>query len=132
MVKIQVLDKGYHPLVGFLPKLTPFYADQNTIGWLIAAGIRKIRYYNADTNKMEDINRNNYIAICNHIFTNPTPAVIQKEVYENMGSETPTVEPPTPDPGQPNPHPVKPHITDANELNPPRPIGREEPSLEYT
>ena len=79
MVKIQVLDKGYHPLVGFLPKLTPFYADQNTIGWLIATGIRKIRYYNADTNKMEDINRNNYITICNHIFTNPTPAVIQKE-----------------------------------------------------
>ena len=35
MVKIQVKGKGYHPRIGFLPKLKPFYAEQNTIGWLL-------------------------------------------------------------------------------------------------
>ena len=99
MVKIQVLGKGYHPLIGFLPKWTPFYADQNTIGWLLAAGTFKIRYFNPDTNRMEDIDRKNYIPVCNNIFSKPIPPVIPKEIYENLNSDPPSVEPPSEDPG---------------------------------
>ena len=99
MVKIQVLGKGYHPRIGFLPRWTPFYADQNTIGWLIATGTFKIRYFNPDTNQMEDIDRKNYIQVCNNIFGKPIPPVIPQEIYEKMEVTHPTPEvPPTPNP----------------------------------
>lgn len=99
MVKIQVLGKGYHPRIGFLPRWTPFYADQNTIGWLLATGTFKIRYFNPDTNQMEDIDRKNYIPVCNNIFSKPIPPVIPQEIYEKMELTPPTPEaPPTPEP----------------------------------
>lgn len=108
MVKIQVLGKGYHPRIGFLPKWTPFYADQNTIGWLLATGTFKIRYFNPDTNQMEDIDRKNYIPVCNNIFSKQIPPVIPQEIYEKMEVTPPTPEvPPTPEPPNQSDPPVK-------------------------
>lgn len=108
MVKIQVLGKGYHPRIGFLPRWTPFYADQNTIGWLLATGTFKIRYFNPDTNQMEDIDRKNYIPVCNNIFSKPIPPVIPQEIYEKMEVTPPTPEgPPTPEPPNQSDPPVK-------------------------
>nr|DAP16848.1 MAG TPA: hypothetical protein [Caudoviricetes sp.] len=101
MVKIQVLGKGYHPRIGFLPKWTPFMADQNTIGWLLATSKLKIRYFNPETNQMEDITKKNYIPVCNKIFSKPIPQIIPKEIYEK---EDP-VPPPSVEPNPPNPPP---------------------------
>ena len=117
MVKIQVLGKGYHPRIGFLPKWTPFYADQSTIGWLIATGTFKIRYFNQDTNQMEDIDRKNYIPVCNNIFSKPIPPVIPQEIYEKM-----EVTPPTPE-GPPTPEPP-------NQSDPPGKVPNEEMDME--
>lgn len=116
MVKIQVLGKGYHPRIGFLPRWTPFYADQNTIGWLLATGTFKIRYFNPDTNQMEDIDRKNYIQVCNNIFSKPIPLVIPQEIYEKMELNPPTPEPPTPKP--------------PNQGNPPGKVPDEERDME--
>ena len=101
MIKIQVLSRAYHPFVGLLPKKNPFYVTQNTIGWLLAAGIKKIRYFNPDTNKMEDIDRTNYIEECNHKFTKPIPAVIPEEVYNKEESIPPSPPPSSPPSGSP-------------------------------
>jgi len=101
MVKIQVLGKGYHPRIGFLPKWTPFMADQNTIGWLLATSKLKIRYFNPETNQMEDITKKNYIPVCNKIFSKPIPQIIPKEIYEKS-DENPSPEPPS-NPEQPQP-----------------------------
>ena len=117
MVKIQVLGKGYHPRIGFLPRWTPFYADQNTIGWLLATGTFKIRYFNPDTNQMEDIDRKNYIPVCNNIFSKPVPPVIPQEIYEKM-----EVTPPTPE-GHPTPEPP-------NQSDPPGKVLNEELDME--
>lgn len=108
MVKIQVLGKGYHPRIGFLPKWTPFMADQNTIGWLLATSKLKIRYFNPETNQMEDITKKNYIPVCNKIFSKPIPQIIPKEIYEKEDPvPQPSVEPnppnPPPSPEQPQP-----------------------------
>ena len=99
MIKIQVLSKGYHPFVGLLPKKNPFYVSQNTLGWLLAAGITKIRYFNPDSNKMENIDRKNYITECNHVFTKPIPPVISEEIYNKEESVPLT---PTPPPSAPS------------------------------
>ena len=76
-------------------------ADQNTIGWLLATSKLKIRYFNPETNQMEDITKKNYIPVCNKIFSKPIPQIIPKEIYEK---EDP-VPPPSVEPNPPNPPP---------------------------
>lgn len=104
MMKIQVLGKGYHPRIGYVPKWTPFWADKNTVGWLLATSTFRIRFFNPDTNKMEDMTRKNYVSIFNGEYTKPVPPVIPKEVYEKDADKPPTPEPPpSQDPEQPQP-----------------------------
>ena len=82
MMKIQVLGKGYHPRIGYVPRWTPFWADKNTVGWLLATSTFRIRFFNPDTNKMEDMTRKTYIPVFNGEYTKPVPSVIPKEIYE--------------------------------------------------
>lgn len=81
MVKIQVKGKGFHPRIGFLPKLKPFYAEQNTIGWLLTDPKLELKAYDPDANAMTALDRKNYRELSTKVFTKPAPADIPESVY---------------------------------------------------
>ena len=115
MLKIQVLGKGYHPRIGYVPKWTPFWADKTTVGWLLATSTFRIRFFNPDTNKMEDMTRKNYIPIFNGEYSKPIPPVIPKEIYEKDAEQ------PKPPEEQPQPKPPPSSEDPGNPSNPPNP-----------
>ena len=134
MMKIQVLGKGYHPRIGYVPRWTPFWADKNTVGWLLATSTFRIRFFNLDTNKMEDMTRKNYIPVFNGEYTKPVPSVIPKEVYEKDADKPPAPEPP-PTPGNPpnpppNPNPEQPQHPNPDPGDSPGKVPNEEGDLE--
>lgn len=90
MVKIQVKGKGYHPRIGFLPKLKPFYAEQNTIGWLLNDPMKlELKAYDPDANALVDIDRKNYRDLSSKVFTKSAPAEIPESVYNPTPPPTP-------------------------------------------
>jgi len=95
MVKIQVKGSGFHPRIGFLPKLNPFYAEQNTIGWLLTDDKLEINYFDPDENVMQSMDRKNYIEVSNKTFTEKTPVEISDTIWNPVA---PTPEPPNPVP----------------------------------
>jgi hypothetical protein len=82
MVKIQVIGTGFHPRVGFLPKLKPFYAEPNTIGWLLTDPHLKLKFYDSDASSLKDLDRKNYREMTTKKFTKAAPAVIEESVWK--------------------------------------------------
>lgn len=119
MVKIQVIGTGFHPRVGFLPKLKPFYAEPNTIGWLLTDPHLKLKFYDPDSSSLKDLDRKNYREMTTKKFTKAAPAVIEESVWKTT----------TPSGGSPDT--LRPAHSDASstEAVPPTPLV---PSLEYT
>ncbi len=119
MVKIQVIGTGFHPRVGFLPKLKPFYAEPNTIGWLLTDPHLKLKFYDTDSSSLKDLDRKNYREMTTKKFTKAAPAVIEESVWKTT----------TPSGGSPDI--LRPAHSDASstEAVPPTPLV---PGTEYT
>lgn len=124
MVKIQVIGTGFHPRVGFLPKLKPFYAEPNTIGWLLTDPHLKLKFYDSDASSLKDLDRKNYREMTTKKFTKAAPAVIEESVWK-----TTTPSGGSPDILRPAHSPVAHSDASSTEAVPPTPLV---PGTEYT